>query len=274
MNEARPLRIVQMTDLHLLGDAHARYRGLDTRQHFLDALALTRRLAPDLLILTGDLAQDEATATYAWLHAQLQQSGLEWVWLPGNHDDPDKMQAFAEPVFHRTYAHWQLLGLSSHQPGQVEGWLDEQQLQRLQQALQQPQPLLVALHHPPIKVNSRWMDAIGLQNADAFWQLVDNPSHQAPLKLLLCGHVHQPLRVRQQQTLVLTTPATAAQFTPFSDDFSINDKGLPAIRLLRLRACGQHTTRLLYYQPMDLLTEQVDRGVDNSSTIGPASERS
>jgi 3',5'-cyclic-AMP phosphodiesterase len=243
------LRVVQLTDLHLLADPQARYRGLDTRRRFLAALQLAMRLQPQLLLLTGDLAQDEASATYQWLHQQLQASGLNWYWLPGNHDAPLLMQHWAAPVFHHTTKHWQLLGLSSHWPGQAAGWLDSQQLHRLQQALSDPRPLLVALHHPPLQVNSQWMDSINLQNQQAFWQLVDKSDQQQRLKLLICGHVHQPLSRWRGHTRILASPATAAQFTPLQDEFSIDNQALPAIRLIRLQPGGCFSSRLLHYDP-------------------------
>ncbi|MBE0505941.1 MAG: metallophosphoesterase [Marinospirillum sp.] len=240
------LRVVQMTDLHLLSDPAARFKGEDTRSRFLQALALTKRLAPDLLILTGDLAQDEAQDTYLWLYQQLQNSGIQWFWLPGNHDRPELMQLFAPPVFYHQTPHWQLLGLNTRLPGRPEGELSETELQRLQQALVCNKPLLLAMHHHPLQVKSRWMDAIALQNTDALWQLVDK---NTVLKLLLCGHVHQPLSRWHQGVQVLASPATALQFTPLQNEFSINNKALPAIRLVRLLPGGVFSSRLLYFNP-------------------------
>ncbi|SFX60350.1 metallophosphoesterase [Marinospirillum alkaliphilum] len=249
ITESGVFRLVQLTDPHLLADPTARYRGLDTRQRFLAGLQLARRLQPDLLLLTGDLAQDEAAATYQWLYQQLQASGLTWRWLPGNHDAPELMQAWSSSVFHDQTPHWQLLGLDSHWPGQVAGYLSATELERLQQALTDPRPLLVALHHPPIKVNSRWMDAISLDNASNFWQLVDKLDLKQQLKLLICGHVHQPLSRQQGHTRVLACPSTAAQFTPQQDEFSIDDKALPALRLIRLNTRGCFSSRLIHYDP-------------------------
>lgn len=248
MTERLALRVVQMTDLHLLADPEARFKGEDTRRRFLQALALTQQLAPDLLILTGDLAQDEAQDTYAWLHKQLQNSGLQWFWLPGNHDRPELMQGFAPPVFYHQTPHWQLLGLNTRLPGRPEGQLSETELERLQQALRCNKPLLLAMHHHPLQVNSRWMDAIALRNSETFWQLVDK---NTVLKLLLCGHVHQPLSRKHQGVQVLASPATALQFTPLRNEFSINNKALPAIRLVRLLTDGVFSSRLLYFDPQN-----------------------
>ena len=94
-------RLVQMTDLHLLADPQALYRGKATRTSFLEALKLACHLKPDLLLLTGDLAEDEQPATYQWLYQQLEASGLTWQWLPGNHDQPALMNELKPSDFYQ-----------------------------------------------------------------------------------------------------------------------------------------------------------------------------
>lgn len=238
------MRVIQLTDLHLLADPNARYRGKDTRSHFLAGLKLAVRLKPDLLLLTGDLAEDEQLATYQWLYQQLNNSGLNWQWLPGNHDNPALMASFSPTDFHQQTLHWQILGLNSHLPNQTQGELDATQLERLQHALTNPKPLLIALHHPPVAVNSQWKDAIALQNSAVFWKLLNDQHHA---RLVIFGHVHQAFSSSQQQTNVFATPAISVQFTENSNDFAISPAALPALRLIRLKPKGIFTSRLIYF---------------------------
>lgn len=238
------IRVVQLTDLHLLADPNALYRGKDTRSHFLAGLKLAVRLQPDLLLLTGDLAEDEQLGTYQWLYQQLKNSGLNWQWLPGNHDNPAIMASFQPTDFHQQTQYWQILGLNSHLPNQTQGNLDTTQLQRLQCALINPKPLLIALHHPPVAVNSLWKDAIALQNSAVFWKLLKDQNHA---RLVIFGHVHQAFSSSQQQTNVFATPASSVQFTEDSDKFAISPVALPALRLIRLKPKGVFTTRLIYF---------------------------
>lgn len=240
------IRLIQLTDLHLLANPNARYRGKDTRSHFLAALKLAVRLQPDLLLLTGDLAEDEQLATYQWLYQQLKTSGLHWQWLPGNHDNPALMASFSPTDFYQETQTWQILGLNSHLPNQTQGELDATQLEKLQQALTNPKPLLIALHHPPVAVNSQWKDAIALQNSAAFWTGLKGKNHA---RLVIFGHVHQAFSSSQQQTSVFATPASSVQFTENSNDFAINHLALPALRLIRLKPKGVFTTRLIYLKP-------------------------
>lgn len=238
------MRLVQLTDLHLLADPSALYRGQATRAHFLAALKLALRLQPDLLLLTGDLAEDEQLATYQWLFQQLNNSGLNWQWLPGNHDNPELMDSFSPTDFHQQTQHWQILGLNSHLPNQTQGELDRKQLERLKLALTNPKPLLIALHHPPVAVNSQWKDAIALQNSAAFWKLLKDQNHA---RLVIFGHVHQAFSSSKHACKVFATPASSVQFTANSDNFAISESAPPALRLIRLKPKGVFTTRLIYF---------------------------
>ena len=242
---AHTFRVVQLTDLHLLADAKARYRGANTRAHFLTALALTQRLKPNLLLLTGDLAEDEQLATYQWLYKQLTASGLAWQWLPGNHDNPSLMRQFSPSHFHQQTPHWQIVGLNSHLPNHTQGRLAPQELALLQQALNNPKPLLLALHHPPVSVNSQWKDAIALENAAEFWAKL---KHQPQARLVVFGHVHQAFASKNYHSHTLATPASSVQFTADSNTFAISQLALPALRLIRLKPAGRYSTRLIYFK--------------------------
>ncbi|NLW04692.1 MAG: hypothetical protein GX029_05630 [Pseudomonadaceae bacterium] len=237
-------RLVQLTDLHLLANPETNYRGENTATRFLAGLAIAKRLNPDLLLLTGDLAEDEQLATYQWLYQQLEKSGLAWQWLPGNHDQPKLMAGLRPTDFYQLTEHWQLLGLNSHLPKATQGRLAKAQLEKLKLALSNPKPLLIALHHPPIAVNSHWKDALALENAAEFWSLLEDKNHA---KLVVFGHVHQAFSCHKYHSHTLATPATAIQFTANSHSFTIDNSALPAVRLIRLKPAGRYSTRLIYF---------------------------
>lgn len=237
-------RLVQLTDLHLLADPQANYRGVNTRTHFLTALKEAKRLNPDLLMLTGDLAEDEQWATYQWLYQQLKKSGLTWQWLPGNHDQPARMAYFSPTDFYLQTPDWQVLGLNSHQPKAAQGKLDTQQLERLKEALNNPKPLLIALHHPPLPVGSLWKDKLALENSTEFWRLLKD---QPQTKLVVFGHVHQAFSQTKHHSLNLATPAASVQFTANSDKFAIDPTAQPALRLIKLKPAGFYSTCLIHF---------------------------
>lgn len=243
MQKTNVFRLVQLTDLHLLADPNACYRGKNTRANFLAVLKLAQHLQPDLLLLTGDLAEDEQHTTYQWLQQQLENSSLNWQWLPGNHDNPALMAHFKPTNFYQQALHWQILGLNSHWPNNTQGRLDTQQLEHLKTALTNPKPLLIALHHPPVPVGSQWKDSLALHKAAEFWALLKD-KQQA--KLVIFGHVHQAFSGKHHHSQTFATPATSIEFTANSDQFAISPSSQPGLRLIRLQTAGRFSSRVLY----------------------------
>src|SRR5690554_8188890 len=85
---ARPLRVLQLTDPHLMANADGALLGVNTRDS-LDAViaeVLKTHGQPDLILATGDLAQDGSEEAYRVLGDRLQTFSGDSAWLAGNHD--------------------------------------------------------------------------------------------------------------------------------------------------------------------------------------------
>jgi Icc protein len=100
---------------------------------------------------------------------------------------------------------------------------------------------LLALHHQPVPVNSPWIDCYPLENAVAFWDLIDR---HPQVRCVTWGHVHQDFRARRGNAELLSAPSTAANSLPDRDSFTL-DLGGPACRWLELDANGRIETGLL-----------------------------
>ncbi|MGB1580412.1 MAG: metallophosphoesterase, partial [Nevskiales bacterium] len=165
----RPFALVQLSDPHLYADPGTTYRGWNTDQaldRLLQALA-DDGLPTDALLLTGDLAQDEQTATYRRLNSKLAPITAPVYALPGNHDQPQAMRETLQAQYLGVaqLGNWQLLLLNSHQTGSVNGFLDDQELARAQRFVDQLSgPALIAVHHQPQAIGSAWIDSLGLDN--------------------------------------------------------------------------------------------------------------
>jgi Icc protein len=131
--------------------------------------------------------------------------------------------------------------LDSCAPGHVGGRLAPSELARLDETLgRAPAHAMVCLHHHPIAMGSRWLDDIGLANADEFWRVIDRHSS---VRAVVWGHVHQAHDGRRGDLRLIATPSTGAQFLPHSDGYAI-DRRPPAFRHFRLHADGRIDTRL------------------------------
>jgi Icc protein len=131
--------------------------------------------------------------------------------------------------------------LDSCEPGHVGGRLTPAELARLDETLgDSPAHAMVCLHHHPIAMGSRWLDGIGLANADEFWRIIDRHSH---VRAVVWGHVHQAHDDRRGDVRLIATPSTCAQFLPGSVGYALDNRP-PAFRDFRLHADGRIDTQL------------------------------
>ncbi|WP_427030595.1 phosphodiesterase [Halomonas sp. H2] len=230
------MRVVQITDAHLYADTEARSRaGVPWRQ-FQQVLSAVVAEKPDVVLLTGDISQDDSAASYALAVQAMEQLPCPWYWLPGNHDQPELMAAERGMVDQVDLGAWRILLLNTQVAGQPYGELGSERLTKLAEQLEQDErPTLIAMHHPPVNVGAVWMDAIGLQDRDAFWQRL---SRYPQVKIILFGHVHQAYAEHYplgEMTIdVFGCPAMADQFLPGAEQFAIDEASRPGYRVIDL----------------------------------------
>ncbi|MFM2173882.1 MAG: hypothetical protein RLZZ54_1809 [Cyanobacteriota bacterium] len=253
------LRVLQLSDPHLLADPRGRCRGVMAlkalEQAWCQAL-LQLGQPPDLLLISGDLCQDESLGGYVRLRELLEAWAVPTALLCGNHDNPGLLRAalgrrawIAPAVV--PLAGWQVILLSSHRSGAVAGWLDQVQLAWLWRQLQAGEgPALVALHHPPLPIGSPELDRIALQEPERLLSpLLASPRVAG----VVFGHVHQHWQGALERpggaALPLwACPSTLAAFSAVQP-CPLGHADWPGGRLLLLGADGTVTTRLLRWPP-------------------------
>lgn len=245
------VRLLQLTDTHLVGDPRGEMRGvctLDTLRRVLQGAA-AQIAAADALLLTGDVVHDDADG-YAWIRATLGALGKPVFCLPGNHDDPALMRAaLAAPPFfhlgHHDLGAWRIVLLDTTVPGEAAGALSPDELTRLEAALAPggPAHALVVLHHQPLPVGSAGIDGVGLRNAEALRRTL---AKLPTVRALVSGHVHQASEQRLGDIAVFTTPSTCVQFRPGAPAFETDDRG-PACRSLELHADGSLRSQVHWF---------------------------
>ena len=249
------MKILQITDPHLYGNATGRLRGVETNASLAAALddALARVPNFEALLVTGDLVQDDATG-YLRFKSFFSSIGKPVLCVPGNHDDPQAMAAEldGEP-FRICGAHefgaWNFVMLDSYDPGCVGGRLTDAELARLDAALgASPKHAMICLHHHPVTMGSQWLDTIGLANADEFWRVLDRHAH---VRAVTFGHVHQAHESSRGRVQLFATPSTGAQFLPGSDRFAIDGRP-PAYRPFELHADGRIETDVVWVESLPM----------------------
>ena len=253
VDESR-VRILQITDTHLFAEKHETLLGVNTWESYqavLDAIQAQQRDC-DLIVATGDLAQDQTAAAYQHFAEGIARFGVPCVWLPGNHDfQPAMYNALHEAGISpakRVFVgeHWQILLLDSQVFGVPHGELSEFQLDWLEKKLADAEDrhTLLLLHHHPLPSGCSWLDQHSLRNAAE----LDNVLVRYPnVKNMLCGHIHQELDLNWNGRRMLATPSTCVQFKPHCANFTL-DTIAPGWRWLELHADGSMHTEVCRLQ--------------------------
>jgi Icc protein len=209
----------------------------------LKALATIRKRWPDAdaWVITGDLAHDEIKPTYERLRTLLAGDVEKCHFVPGNHDCRKSIvEIFGDRAEYRgdrvgfatEQGRWRLIGLDTQIPNAVPGRLGTSQLRELGHTLarEPDRPVAIFMHHPPLQIGSTWLDALGLEDREAFWSVVNEHDQ---VKAIFCGHVHQALSTIHRGVAIHCTPATCFQFRPETEEAEIDS--LPSgLRLITL----------------------------------------
>ena len=243
------LRILQLTDCHILADDEGLLRGVNTRRSFeaVMAAALEECDRPDLLLATGDLSEDGSPEAYRYLAERFGAAGIPTFWLPGNHDDSAAMRAHLHggPIRDSRQVlagGWLVLLLDSTIESEVQGRVSPSQLDFMDGALElhAGSHALVCLHHQAVDTGSEWIDAKGLENDGEFRQRL---SRHGNVRAVLWGHVHQEARHSSGGIEWMSTPSSCVQFKPGSREFALGDEA-PGYRYLVLGPDGAIDTRV------------------------------
>lgn len=241
----KPFTLIQFSDTHLFADPEAIQSGWRTQASCQAVLDAIRAQQPDAVLATGDLVHDESPVGYSRLAAALHKLHVVVCYVPGNHDDPHQLQtAFAPlgaaPPTRVLLGGWQVLLLDDHQPNSDAGYLSQDQLDLLAYWLvHYREPALIAVHHPPVPVGSRWLDAQGLRNGQTLLKLA---ALHPQVRAIACGHIHQELDMTVNGVRILAVPSTCRQFRPHSDSPALDSEALPGFRRMRLFPSGRLET--------------------------------
>ena len=213
---------------------------------------------PDCVVLTGDITHDSGEASCQHLKSILSDLSCPVYITLGNHDIQAVIQQYliSDQITMPNvveYDHWKILFADSHIEQQVAGNISSSTLEHITCQLKQNKPGLLFTHHPVVKINSQWMDKIGMKNGD---DVLATLSQFNNLKLIAFGHIHQQWQSQFKHIDILGTPSSAAQFKPGSKEFAI-DPIAPGYRLFHLHDDGSYETKVIR---VDMQIEKIVSG--------------
>lgn len=237
MTTASPtLRLIQLSDLHLVEEGKLLRNVLDTPTRTRAALDQILVFKPAAVILSGDIGQrnhhvhDDAAAYLGHFQDQL---GIPFIAVGGNHDPIDSVgKAFnlgkiaSGPELGDTVHDVQglrIIGLDSHGVGQHYGHLTVEQLSWLQEMLAEPAEhgTLVVTHHPPIPSTTLSQRGSGLHNAEHLYEVIKDTDVRA----ILTGHYHHQIAGTLGHIPVWVSGAASYNFDLFAEDETLTGMG-------------------------------------------------
>lgn len=205
--------LAQISDTHVRADDG----GVAARQ-LKNALAQAREYQADVILLTGDLVNDERADEYAVFAEAIADPSAPLYLMPGNHDD----RALIRSTF-PTHTYLPRDGFLSYViedqpvrivcvdqivPGETHGLLTGDQAKWLDRTLAAApdKPTIVALHHPPFPTHDLLFDKIGLHDGDLFASVI---AGHRQVRRVICGHHHRVSFGQTAHAPVIVAPSTS-----------------------------------------------------------------
>jgi len=199
---SKPIRIAQISDLHIKPPGQLAYGRVDTAKALARCVEALNAFesAPDFVVISGDLADTPVWQEYDYLAQLLAPLKLPFAGIPGNHDERELMRAafpkaayaFSSGPLNQKIAigELDLMLLDSSVPGKPHGELDALTLQWLDTMLcsSVDRPALVFLHHPPFLAGIWHMDRQNLTNAAELAAII---RRHPRVQLVATGHIHR-----------------------------------------------------------------------------------
>jgi len=234
---SRPVRIAQISDLHIKLPGSLAYGRVDTAKALERCVAALNEFnpAPDFVVISGNLADTPTAGEYEYLSRLLTPLKLPFAGVPGNHDSRELMRA-AFPSTRYAVASGplnqeievgglDLLLLDSSVHGKPHGELDGLTLQWLDATLaaSPDRPALLFLHHPPFKAGIWHMDRQNLVNASELASIVRGHPR---VQLIGTGHIH-----RAALTMFAGVPTTICPAPNHAVDLDLAELREPSFKV-------------------------------------------
>lgn len=210
--------IAQITDLHLdpqkgpsCGNTHR------LRQVIADINQMKRR--PDMVVMTGDLAEQGKGETYKVLKAEISNLKMPTYFAMGNHDDRTAFAAcFSNANFNEGFLQYVINGealrvivIDTSEPGLHGGAFCQSRANWLATELAKAPgtPTIIAMHHPPTDSGIPWLTTPDNAAWAQRFKAVINP-HKNVVHII-CGHIHRNIFMRFAGSTLSVASAVALQ---------------------------------------------------------------
>ncbi len=221
------MKIIQITDTHLLGADRANVYGLNAAYRLKRAIKSVNAYHSDaaFIALTGDLADVATPEAYVLLDKIIKKSKLPVYPILGNHDCRRDFAKHFDLVNEDGYVQYVqelegrvFLFLDTLVEGERYGKLCRKRLKWLSVMLEKyaKQPIYIFMHHHPVNSGLYEMDHLAdFRSAKAFWKLLDKYDN---VKHITFGHLHRIMHAARKSVSMHATRSTTFQVSYQPDE--------------------------------------------------------
>ena len=228
--------VLQISDSHLRAEPNTPVRR-NPDATLAASLHAISEVEPDLVLLTGDLADDGSVEGLRRLRDAVDGFDAPMLAMAGNHDDPATVRAVFGDESERDVDGWRVMAVETHVRRRIHGAVDVGAVVRRLDALDS-RPTVLAMHHPPRSPSThRWFQLTGA--AQLLAELRDRPHVRA----IVSGHLHEVFRyevaVGSGHALQLCgAPSSYYAIRHSGDEYEVAADGLVGTQLLTLGGDG------------------------------------
>jgi Icc protein len=237
--------VLQLSDIHLTRTPGDLVQGADPTRRLLTVLRCWQETgwSADLVLLTGDNADDGSIQAYQRLHEALVPLGAPILAVAGNHDDRAQQEQVFGDADTAEVGRWRVAALTSAVPQQTHGTIDAAAAARRLDALDggDGRPTVAAIHHPPVSRSThQWFRLDG--GDDLLATLAERPY----VRMLVSGHLHDVFAFDGPGDLALLgAPSALVAIGHDGDTFEVGVDAPTGARVLHLADDGSYSTTLL-----------------------------
>ena len=234
------MRFIHITDTHIarrpdfVSYGHSPFSNLVALVDAINAL----QFPVDFVLHTGDIVEDGSEDAYRLARRVFSRLRAPVYYAAGNHDDAAILQRVMlerEPVvgpfdYGMTIDGVQVVVLDSRGPDDPRGTLSSQQISGLRALCgRDGGPLVIAIHHPPLPLDSQWLDsgwaagnvafsAMLLDRGPEFLEAI-MPARDR-IRGVFFGHIHRSYQVVHHGILFSSAPSSFGQLLTWPDQSS------------------------------------------------------
>lgn len=219
--------VLQISDTHLRAEPNTPI-DKDPDAALWATIDALRDVHADLVLLTGDLADDASPAALERLQAVVGKLGSPMLAIGGNHDDVGNVHDVFGADDSAEVGAWRVVGVESVIPGEIHGAVDVEDLSRRLDGLDD-RPTVLAIHHPPRSPSTHPMfRLIGAE------EMVSALRARPHVRAVVSGHLHQAFDRMEGGIHLWGCPSAYYAIEHSGDEYRVAADGIVGAQMLTL----------------------------------------